>query len=173
MVIIGDRNDRPIESHTCSDRFLHGETSWQLQQKCFTTQTKTGDWNLQHDSQKNLGFFGNWYKSHTCGKPFCLNSWQKGLKNLAKSISADAKIPKNRQPRLPNILLLQPFKNRSICLFKTWQLGQLMHPRGSGITWKANKIIPLGPRWMPCQILISLFFFEQERIAPAKMISFT
>lgn len=42
MVIIWDRNDRPLESHTCSERLLRGETSWQLQQKCFTTQKKLG-----------------------------------------------------------------------------------------------------------------------------------
>lgn len=84
MVNIWDRNDRPIQSHTCSDRFfcmvkLHGS----FNQKCFTTQTKTGDWNLQHDSQKTFGFFfGNWYNPTLVGNRFVENSWQKGPKAL-------------------------------------------------------------------------------------------
>lgn len=58
-----------------------------------------------------------------------------------------------------------------ICLFKTWPCFRIASEGVSSLK-KRIKIIPLGPRWIPCQILSpGPYFSKQARIAPT--ISFT
>lgn len=142
MVNIWDRNDRPIQSHTCSDRFLHGETSWHHPQK-------TGDWNLQHDSQKTFCFF---LKTGTIP-----HLWETVLfKIMAKRSIALRNLfwLMRKFQRIANPGCQTPFYSNLSNMGPSAYLR-----RDSWGNWCIRGgLIPLGPRWMPCQILISVFF---------------